>query len=292
MRIAVLGISGMFGSMAFRLLTRRSEFEVFGSLRSATSAALLGYASSDRVLTGIDARDPDGLVQLLSQARPAIVINAIGIVKQLAAANDPLITIPINAELPHRLARVCALLGARLIHISTDCVFSGRTGGYLESDPPDVADVYGLSKFLGEVDYPNAVTLRTSIIGPELGSRNGLLEWFLAQRGQVPGYTGAVFSGLTSAELTSVIADYVIPRPELHGLYHVAAEPIAKYDLLRAIAAEYNHPVELERDSSVVIDRSLNGDRFRSVTGYVAPSWPEMIRRMRELDLHIERRSK
>ncbi|HEU4962037.1 MAG TPA: SDR family oxidoreductase [Sphingomonas sp.] len=290
MRILVLGITGMLGSTAFRLLSARGDAEVFGLARSESALRWFPGISADRILAGIDAASPDRLADAIAQVRPDVVINAIGIIKQIDAALDPLTTIPINAELPHRLALLCALSGARLIHVSTDCVFSGRTGGYREDDPPDATDLYGLSKYLGEVDQPHALTLRTSIIGPELATRHGLLEWFLSQRGSVRGYAGTVFSGLTSAELTRAIAEYAIPHPELHGLYHVAAAPIAKHDLVRMIRSEYRHPVAIERVAEPTIDRSLDGDRFRAATGYVAPAWPEMIRQMHFLDERAVRR--
>jgi len=284
MRILILGINGMLGSTAFRLLSQRDDVDVFGFARRETARRWFPAVAADRILTGIDVVNPDRLAAAMASVQPDVVINAVGIVKQLNAALDPLIAIPINAELPHRLAALCAHLGARLITIGTDCVFSGRTGGYREDDPCAAVDLYGRSKYLGEVDRPNAVTLRTSMIGPELASRHGLFEWFLAQRDTVRGYTRAVFSGLTTAELTRVIADHVIPNTALCGVYHVAAAAIAKYDLLRLVAAEYRHPVTIEPVAEPVIDRSLDGNRFRAATGYVAPDWPAMIRQMRALD--------
>jgi dTDP-4-dehydrorhamnose reductase len=284
MRILVLGITGMLGSMAFLQLSRRADCEVFGTARHDAARRWFPDIAPDHILTEIEAAQQDGLAAAMLQVRPDVVINAIGIIKQIDAALDPLAAIPINAELPHRLASLCARSGARLIHISSDCVFSGAAGGYREDALPDADDLYGRSKHLGEVDYPHALTLRTSIIGPELVTRHGLLEWFLLQRGTVRGYAGAVFSGLSSAELTRIIAEYAIPHPELHGLYHVAAAPIAKYDLLGLIAAEYGHCAAIERVAEPIIDRSLNGERFRAATGYVAPDWPTMIREMHLLD--------
>ena len=213
--------------------------------------------------------------------RPDVVINCIGLVKQIAAVNDPILALSINSILPHRLARLCDLASARLIHVSTDCVFSGGKGGYVESDPPDALDLYGRSKLLGEVAYPHAITLRTSIIGRELNGSHGLIGWFLAQQGAVSGYTRAVFSGLPTCELARVVRDFVLPQPELHGVYHVVAEPISKYALLQLVNGAYGKHLEITPDASVQIDRSLNGGRFRAATGYVAPSWPELVEQMR-----------
>jgi dTDP-4-dehydrorhamnose reductase len=283
MKIVVLGASGMLGSMAYRLMSENRALEVHATARSADARALFAPPAHNNIIVGVDATDPDALAALLRDTRPDVVVNCIGVVKQLASANDPLTTIPLNAILPHRLARLCALADARLIHISTDCVFSGSRGNYRETDVPDAEDLYGRSKLLGEVDYPNAITLRTSIIGPEARSSNGLVAWFLSQKGEVSGYARAVFSGLTTDELTRLIVEHVIPRPELHGTYHVSSAPIDKYRLLSLIKDVYRRETPIVRDEKVVIDRSLDSTRFRELTGYVPPDWPAMVRRMHEL---------
>ena len=211
------------------------------------------------------------------------MINCVGLIKQLAVANDPLSALPINAMLPHRLARLCELLGARLIHVSTDCVFSGRAGMYTEEAPSDANDLYGKSKFIGELhNQANAITLRTSIIGHELGSQYALIDWFLAQEGAVKGYAKAVFSGLPTVELARVMRDYVLPQPNLNGLYHVSAEPIDKLSLLNWVAEIYDKDIQITLDEGVQIDRSLDSTRFRQASGYVPPTWPDMIRKMYE----------
>lgn len=283
MRIAVIGVSGMLGSMAFRLLGERYPGKVFGTARSAPSKGIIPR-DGGTVVSGIDIGDVDALSGFLQQYRPEVVLNCVGVVKQLASANDPLTALPVNALFPHRLARLCDLAGARLVHISTDCVFSGRRGDYRESDIPDAEDLYGRSKLLGEVDYPNAVTLRTSIIGPELATQNGLVEWFLHARGPVKGYRRAIFSGLTTDELVRVIDRHIIPHPKLRGVYHVSVNPISKYDLLKVIATTYSKCGQIEPDDSVKIDRSLDSSRFREATDYSPPEWPWLIQRMRELD--------
>jgi dTDP-4-dehydrorhamnose reductase len=236
----------------------------------------------DALVFGADIENDDSLAQLFAEVRPDIVINCIGLVKQLAQANDVLAALPINSLLPHRLARLCASAGARLIHISTDCVFSGDKGMYREDDFSDARDLYGRSKFLGEVDYPNAVTLRTSIIGHELNSTHGLVEWFLSQQSGVLGYSKAVFSGLTTLELARVMHDFVIPRPDLRGVYHVSVDPIDKETLLRQVAKTYGKTIDITPDDKVVIDRSLDSTRFRQATGYSPPAWPELIARMKQ----------
>lgn len=280
MKVLVLGVSGMLGNAVFRLLGDSPGIEARGTARSAAAARQLPEALRDRIVTGIDVENFDSLARAFAVARPDAVINCVGLVKQLAEADDALAAIPINSMLPHRLARLCEVAGARLVHVSTDCVFAGTRGMYTEDDPADAQDLYGRSKHLGEVRYPHTVTLRTSIIGHELNSAHGLVGWFLSQQGSVRGFTRAVFSGLPTVELATVIRDHVLPDAGLSGLYHVAAAPIAKFDLLELVAAQYGKAIGINPDDTVVIDRSLDGSRFSRATGYVAPAWGELVRRM------------
>ncbi len=281
MRVLVLGASGMLGNAVLRVMSEQDNWTVYGTLRSPNSA-LKTLAPKAKLLHGIHADQPDSLLAALTQSRPQVVINCVGLVKQLASADDPLEAIPINAVMPHRLARLCELAQARLVHISTDCVFSGCQGNYRESDIPDAEDLYGRSKLLGEVSDRHAITLRTSIIGHELGRDHGLVGWFLSQQERVKGYTEAIFSGLPTFELARVVRDFVIPNIQLHGLYHVAAEPISKHDLLQIVNREYGKNLQIEPDDQVKINRSLDASRFREATGYVAPAWPDLIAQMRE----------
>lgn len=280
MKVLVLGVSGMLGNAVFRLLADTAGFDVAGTARSLSSVSRLREDLRARVIPGVDVEQFDSLARAFAVARPDAVINCIGLVKQLAEADDPLAALPINSILPHRLARLCEVAGARLVHVSTDCVFLGTKGLYKESDAPDAQDLYGRSKLLGEVDYPNAMTLRTSIIGHELGSQHGLIGWFLAQTGEVRGYTRAIFSGLPTVELATVIRDRVLPDSSLRGLYHVAASPIAKFDLLTLVGRRYQRSTRILADDRVFIDRSLDGSRFSQATGYVAADWPELVSRM------------
>lgn len=282
MKILVLGVSGMLGNAMFRVLSENAEIEVFGTARSSSVQRYFAPEMSKKIIAGVDVENLDALTHVFAKVKPQVVINCIGLIKQLALADDPLQALPINAMLPHRLARLCELSSARLIHISTDCVFAGTKGNYRESDPADATDLYGKSKHLGEVTYPHTITLRTSIIGHELSSSHALLGWFLAQEGQVKGYTKAIFSGLPTVELALVVRDVVLPRSELSGLYHVASAPIAKHDLLKLIADVYGKKIEIIRDDALVIDRSLNAKRFKDATGYVAPPWLELVKRMFE----------
>lgn len=283
MRILVLGVSGMLGSTVFRLLSASTGHMVTGTLRNPRDLASFPSPLRERINIGIDVLDQDSLIQVLSENAPDAVINCVGLIKQLSAAKDPLVALPINALFPHRLTRLCRLGGARLIHVSTDCVFSGRSGGYRESDITDAEDLYGKSKQLGEVaGQTHAITLRTSIIGHELHSNRALVDWFLTSHGEVKGFTRVIFSGLPTVELAGVIRDHVLPNEALHGLYHVSAAPISKHDLLKLIAETYAKQISILPSEELVIDRSLNSDRFKSATGYQPPAWPELIRTMHD----------
>ena len=281
-KVLVLGATGMLGNAVLRLFAQSDGYEAVGSARSSSALRLLPAELSDRLICGVDVENMDSLISLFSKSRPDVVINCIGLVKQLAEADDPLSAIPINALLPHRLARLCDVAGARLIHMSTDCVFSGAKGMYTEADVSDAKDLYGRSKYLGEVDYPHAITLRTSIIGHELNGAHSLVGWFLAQQDRARGFRRAIFSGLPTVELARVIRDHVLPHPELHGVYHVSAEPINKFDLLTLIADAYGKKIDITADDKLVIDRSLDSTMFRAATGYQPQPWPELVRRMRE----------
>ena len=281
-KVLVLGSSGMLGNAMLRVCSDCDTLSVTGAVRSQSSVRFFEKTFSGNLLAGFDAGSTDSILKLFNKAEPDVVINCVGLVKQLDDASDPLQAISINALLPHRLAVICGASGARLIHFSTDCVFSGQEGFYKESDVPDASDLYGRSKLLGEVDYPHAVTLRTSIIGHELNGHRSLLDWFLFQEGRVDGYRKAVFSGLTTVELAKVVRDYVIPAENLCGVYHVAAQPINKYALLRLVSDVYGKEILINPCDDVVMDRSLNASRFNEVTGYVPPSWPDLIRGMHE----------
>jgi len=280
MKILVLGASGMIGSAMLRVLGECREWDVFGTVRSADSKRFFLPAVAGRLLSGVDAERPEAIVRAFARVKPEVVINCIGLTKHHKEAEDPQLALPLNALLPHRLADLCAVSSARLIHVSTDCVFAGTKGNYTESDAPDATDVYGKTKHLGEVDHPHAITLRTSTIGHELQSNYGLLEWFLAQQGTCRGFSRAIFSGLPNTEFARVVRDVVIPRPEMHGLYHVGAEPIGKYELLKLIAGVYGKQINIVRDDEFKIDRSLDSGRFNRATGYKAAGWPELIQRM------------
>lgn len=281
-KILVLGASGMLGNAVLRYFAAHTEHDVVGSIRADDARALLPSNMQHNVVSAGSVDDPDMLTRLFDRTKPTVVINCVGLVKQLSNGNDPLSAIPINSILPHRLARLCSLVGARLVHLSTDCVFSGAKGMYSESDIPDADDVYGRTKLLGEVDYPHTITLRTSIIGHELRGSSSLIGWFLAQTESVKGFSRAVFSGLPTVEIARIINEHVLPDANLYGLYHLSADPIDKYQLLRLVRKTYGKDMDIVEDHSLIIDRSLDSRKFRGATGFTPVSWPEMVGRMHD----------
>ena len=282
-RIVVLGVGGMLGHKVLQRLS--VGHEVIGTLRRSKSAdpyRRISFLQTDRVFDGIDAADFDGVAGLLERIRPDVVVNCVGVIKQRAAATSPVPSITINSLLPHVLADRCEALGARLIHFSTDCVFNGRRGGYAEDDVGDAEDLYGRTKYLGEVaGRPGALTLRTSIVGRELAHFQSLVEWFLAQEGRtVGGYRKAKYSGVTTGAMAGIVERLVTEHPGLAGLYQVAGPWTDKFDLLHLVRDAFGVAVEIVPDDTVVVDRTLRGDRFREATGISVPSWKEMLEEM------------
>lgn len=279
MKLLVLGGGGMLGHKLCQVAAGRME--VHATFRGEPSPVVLAHFPALRQRHPVRAESFQTVEHALDRVCPDAVVNCIGIVKQLDAGKDPVVCLTVNALFPHLLGRACRERGIRMITISTDCVFSGRTGNYSETNLTDAEDLYGRTKALGEVIAPNCLTLRTSIIGRELSGAHGLVEWFLAQAGRpIRGFTKAWFSGLTTLELSHVIVRALDDWPELDGLYQVAAAPISKHDLLSLIKDVCHVDVRIDPDESLICDRSLNGSKFREATGYEAPSWVEMVQEM------------
>lgn len=277
MRILILGGDGMLGHRLFRHFRDRYETRV--TLRQDLQAyAAHGLFHAPDCYAGTDVRSTARLMEVLADFTPHAVVNAVGIVKQRSSATEAIPSIEINSLLPHRLALACRMLGARFVHMSTDCVFAGTRGAYSESDTSDATDLYGRTKFLGEVADRNCVTLRSSIIGLELSRKTGLIEWFLAQRGTISGYELAVFSGITTTEMARVIEKLLVRHSDLCGLWQVASQSISKYALLTRLAERLGRTdVTIVPDRRFQCDRSLDGSRFCAQTGYQPPSWDAML---------------
>ncbi len=276
-RILILGGDGMLGHQLLRHF--QPHYEVKVSLHgSLAHYAHYGLFTEGNAFTDVDVRDADRLWEIMDSFRPGVLINCVGLIKQRAEANDHLTSIEINALLPHRLQRLARPIGARVIHLSTDCVFSGRKGNYTEEDLPDAEDLYGRTKLLGELTADNCLTLRTSIIGPELTRKTGLFEWFIAQRGKrVQGFRQAIFSGFTTREMARIIERAIAQYHQASGLYQVASAPISKFELLSKINLLLGLGIEILPDDRFKCDRSLNSAKFQSSFNYQPPSWDAML---------------
>ena len=277
MRLLILGGSGMLGHQLWRSL--HAQHDIWVTLRRpAADFAPYHLFDEAKSLQVNDITDDTALGQALAQAKPDAVINCVGLIKQRDEASDEALAVRVNAEFPHRLAKRCDETGARVIHFSTDCVFAGTRGNYTEDDPADATDLYGQSKHRGEVTGPQCVTLRTSVIGHELGTNLALLDWFISQRSQtINGFKKAIYSGFTTLEMARIIERILTRHPRLSGLWHVASEPISKFDLLQLCREKLGWEGIIEPNDEFVCDRSLNGARFNEATGYKPPGWQAMI---------------
>jgi dTDP-4-dehydrorhamnose reductase len=278
MRALILGGNGMLGHRLCQVLSVRME--TWATFRdNPAKYEQYNFISQQRALGGVHVEDVASVRGALESVQPDAVVNCIGIVKQRDEARQAIPSIQVNALFPHQLADLCQEYDARLVQISTDCVFSGLRGGYTEADVPDPVDLYGRSKLLGELNRPGCLTLRTSIIGWQLNTFSSLLSWFSQQRGQrIKGYQKAVYSGFSSRVLAGLISDLIETRPDLSGLYQVASEPISKYDLLVALRDKLGwDDIQIEADDNFYCDRSLVGTRFSVATGWKAPGWDEML---------------
>jgi len=287
MRILILGGEGMLGHKVFQVLSER--FETFATFRDFNGLwnhyPMYADLEAGRAISDVDAMDFDTLVRAFAQVKPDVVINCIGIIKQLRESKDPLSSISLNSLFPHRLMELCATAGARMLHMSTDCVFSGRKGNYTEDDIPDAEDLYGRTKLLGEVNREGCLTIRTSIFGRDFAKQSALLEWFLSNRGgRVRGYVNAIYTGFPTQILARIMGDLITDHPNLSGLYHVSSEPISKYDLLVRIRDAMGLDIEIEPYEDFYCDRSLDSSRFRAETGYPIPDWDEMITELAQDD--------
>jgi dTDP-4-dehydrorhamnose reductase len=274
----------MLGHKLLQRLGR--EHPVAGTIRDPEPSAQLSRVAGPAEIIGeVLAEDLASVGRAIEQTRPKVVLNCIGIVKQSEAAKSPIPSITVNALFPHRLATLTAARGSRLIHFSTDCVFSGRRGNYNEDDVPDGEDLYGRTKLLGEVSGHGCLTLRTSIIGRELKGHLSLIDWFLA-RGDRPtqGFARALYTGLTTGAMAELVTHLISAQPNLEGLWHVAADPISKHELLGIVRRVYGLNTPIVRDETFHCDRRLDGSRFRKRTGWRPPSWDAMINEMHEDD--------
>ena len=282
MKILILGGAGMLGHKLVQQW--RERFEVWTTVRgNYSSVERFGFFEREKTSTNVAAENFDSIVRAFVVAKPDVVVNCIGVIKQLMGAKDPILTLSVNSIFPHRVAQLCQVSGARFITLSTDCVFSGEKGDYRETDTPDAVDLYGQSKHWGEVTNENCLTVRTSIIGRELGTAHSLIDWFLSNRGlnrPLKGFTGAIYTGFPATVLADILADIIEMRPNLSGLWHISSDPINKFNLLQMVNEEFNAGLEIESDSDFHCDRSLNSDLYRTEFNFKPSPWAQMIKQM------------
>lgn len=282
LKVLVLGASGLLGNAVFRVLNQSQNLDVNGTIRDDSVRQYFTSKLARKLTCVQDLSNTKELNELLIKLCPDVVINCVSVGRP--APKNPAKMFSILSTFPQRLAYLCRNKRTYLIQVSSDGVFLGDRGSYSELDLPDANDIYGTAKFLGEVSNQNAITLRTSIIGPELYGKAATLEWLLSQSGQCSGYVNSFFSGLTTIEFARLLRDIVIPQKNIHGIFHVASQSISKFDLLELIAYRYELDIELIRDATVVVDRTLDGSKFAKLTGYVAPTWSDMIKSMHEFN--------
>ena len=277
MKILILGATGMLGYSLFCNLNENANLSVFGTVRSIAGKESFFSNLKQQLITDVDAYDISSLQHAIETVAPDVVINCVGLIKQHGISKQHIDAIKINALLPHELANICDQVNAKLIHFSTDCTFTGEVGLYTEDSLPDARDLYGKSKSLGEVNYGKHLTLRTSIIGHELTSAVSLVDWFLSQGESIKGFSKAVFSGLPTCYVAKLLMEYILPCPEVAGLLHLSVDPIDKYTLLKLIAEQYQKQITIAESQEMVIDRSLNSDKFRQLTQFNPPAWSELV---------------
>jgi dTDP-4-dehydrorhamnose reductase len=283
-KILILGSTGLLGSTLLKYFSKKNNFKCYGAIRKKSDAVKLKYIKGIK-LYKVDYKKKYSIIKVFNQINPNIIINCIGITKQLVHKNKISEIIWVNSFLPHFLAQiVSSQKKIRLIHFSTDCVFSGTKGNYKETDLPDAQDIYGRSKLLGEISYSNTLTLRTSIIGHELQTKYSLLNWFLDQNKFVEGYKNAFFSGLTTLEIAKVLDRFIIPNNKLEGLYHFSGKKISKYNLLNLIKKIYKKDIKININRNIKINRSLNSNSLKIITGYKPKSWNKIIKEMFEFN--------
>lgn len=277
MKVLIVGASGMLGHQLWLELSKTHD--VYGTVRRRHTRLQNLSNSSRHIIPDVNAYDLDKLKSIIDEHDFDVIINCIGIVKQLDESKNYISSISINSLFPHQLAKMAA--GSKLIQISTDCVFSGSRGDYSEDDLPDASDLYGRSKLLGEINYGHHLTIRTSIVGHELDSNRSLLDWFLSSSGSVFGYSRAIYSGLTTLELARQINWILTNHFELSGLWQIASNPIDKFTLLSIVADSYEMEVDLQKNIEFITDKSLNFDKIKGI-GYEPKDWPEMISDLRK----------
>ena len=276
--VLILGASGMLGHMLARVFSPHHRVIGTTSSQYKAESPLAKLLDRDSWIGGIDVRSLNRVDELVREIQPDVVINCVGVIKQKMESSNITDAITINSLFPHHLANLCQSQNSRLIHFSTDCVFEGTPGMKMVSDTPNATDLYGTTKRLGEVDYGDSITIRSSIVGAQIVGTESLFQWAISQKGKkIKGFTGALYSGLTTMAMSKVILEIVDNFPQLSGIQQIASEAITKHDLLRRLNAALGLNLDICADNTIIYDRTLDGSEFVEQTGVRIPTWDEMI---------------
>ena len=279
--IIIIGANGMIGNCLFKYLSLKKKYQVYGFVRNKMILNHENKLIDKKKLIEVQILGNNNFKKVIQDLNPEVIINCAGIVKQNPLIKNIPLTIELNSLFPHNLNLICKELNCRLIQLSTDCVFSGRKGNYKENDYADANDLYGRSKFMGEINDKNCLTIRTSFIGHELKNKWGLLSWFISQEKKVNGFKNSIYSGLTTLEIAKIIYKFVLPNKEINGLYHIASKPIDKFSLLEIINEIYQKDITIKKDYSLINDKSLDFSKFREVTGYEPIEWAYALKELK-----------
>jgi len=281
MRIFIFGINGMIGHKIWFEANLKWKKNVFGSKRIQNCKLENNGLEKPFVFEIEDISDWGQVEKALVETKPDFIVNAVGVTTRKPEILNLEKALEVNSFFPRRLLKWAQTNNSRIIHLSTDCVFDGGVGQYSELSQPSAKDIYGKTKFLGEIEGSNALTLRFSCIGRELVSHTELLDWFLSQRGKtIKGYSGAMYSGLTSTVIAKEICRVIEKFPNLEGTYQLSSEPISKYDLLCLAKTHFKLDVEIEKFDNYVSDKTLICDKYKKATGFQPASWDEMMKEL------------
>lgn len=277
-KILILGIDGMIGHKIAQLLEQ--ENNLFGTTRKTIGPKKLGLKTSNLIKKDFDKNQSLGFLDNLN---PDIIINCIGITTR-RINNDNISNLEfINSRLPHYLNEWTEKNDKRLIHFSTDCVYSGKSGMYTESDNPDAIDLYGKSKAIGEINNTKALTIRTSLIGREVYNHTELFEWLYKNKsGKVYGYENVYYSGLTTIRMSKILEKIINYYPDLQGVFNISSKPITKYSLLKLINRHFKFEIQVKKDLKIKSNKVLISKKITEITDIEIPTWEDLILEFKE----------
>lgn len=278
MRILILGGNGMIGHKIYQIISKNHQ-DTWVTLRnSLNSYSYSEIYNSTKVVDNIDLVNFKLLLNQLNLINPDVIINACGITIRRGIDALKSNSIILNSALPHFLNEWVVANNKRLIHFSTDCVFTGAKGDYLDNDNKDAYDLYGSTKSMGEViDSKYAITLRGSMIGSELENKTELFEWFLKQKNKtIKGFNKVIYSGITTTKMAEIVIKLIDQHPNLSGIYNISSKPILKFDLLKLWNDFFDINANIEIDNSYISNKNLISDNFYRKISVEQPNWVEL----------------